>query len=90
MNEIRATGGVILKFRITFGKSDELSSLVFAVKYFGASLVRVDLLPFSVSGRENSYDFIVNTDNADIRGLICFLILEYPQFTPVGIYKEIN
>ncbi len=87
---LRAEGEKILHFRLTLDSPDGLAPLLYGGGYYGASLRRAEPVPFSAAGRENSFDISFCVDGADLAGFICFLKLEYPQFSAVGLYTSVK
>ena len=87
---IEATGGHMFECRITFSSPGELGNIILAAAFFGAEVCKIYSLPLSGGGRENSFGIIFCTDEAQIGGFFCYLLLEYPQVSPVGFYTEIG
>ena len=86
LDVIKANGSKMFEFKITFSEPRELGEVIFAAEYFGATVHKVYSLPLSSGGRENSFDIILDLNDANTAGLLCYLFLEYSQFTAVGIY----
>ncbi len=87
---IKALGARIFECRITFSDPGELCNIILAANYFGVNVCKIYSLPLSGGGRDNSFGIIFRTDGAQIGGFFCYLFLEYPQFSPVGLYTEIG
>ena len=87
---ICSCGSQMFECRITLGHQSELGNIILAADYFGAELCKIYSLPLSSSGRENSFGIIFRMDEADIAGFFCYLFLEYPQFSSVGLYNSVG
>ena len=83
---IEAQGEELFECKITLREPGELADIIIAADYFGAEVCKVHSLPLSSGGRENSFDIIFGLANADMQGLLCYLLLEYPHLSAVGIY----
>jgi len=83
---IEADGEELFECKITLREPSELADIMLAANYFGAEICKVHSLPLSSGGRENSFDIIFGLDDADIAGLFCYLLLEYPHLSPIGLY----
>lgn len=88
MTHIALDGETYLHFHLTADGLDTLEDILRAGRFFGLRIVRADMIPSSVAGRDNSIDFIFAVENGDLAGFVCFLKLEYPQFSVTGIYAE--
>ncbi len=60
-----------------------LSLLLSASSYFGLQLKTIS----SLRTEEAGYDLTFSIDSADICAFLCYLTLEFPQFTPIGLYS---
>lgn len=87
---IDSKGSRMFECRITFGHQSELGNIILAADYFGAEICKIYSLPLSSGGRENSFGIIFGIDGADLSGFFCYLLLEYPQFSAVGLYTAIE
>ena len=87
---INLRGSHMFECRITFGHQRELGNIILTADYFGAEICKIYSLPLSSGGRENSFGIIFGIDGADLAGFFCYLLLEYPQFSSVGIYTAIG
>ncbi|MBO5022886.1 MAG: hypothetical protein J6D11_01005 [Clostridia bacterium] len=87
---IKARGERIFECRITFSDPSELCNIILAANYFGVRVCKIYSLPLSGGGRDNSFGIIFRTDGAQIGGFFCYLFLEYPQFSSVGLYTDIG
>lgn len=80
-----------LEFTITLSDTAELSQLLRAAESYNMRLHKIDSMPVSYSENQYSYDIViaVNDSEFDLMCFICYLYLEMPQFTPVGLYKHL-
>jgi len=80
-----------LEFNITLSNATKLSALLKAAESYNLRLHKIDSVPVTYSENEYSYDIViaVNESEFDLMCFICYLCLEMPQFTPVGLYKHI-
>lgn len=83
---IEAAGELLFECLITFAEQSKLGNVIGAAGFFGADVKKIYSLPSYPAGRENSFDVIFRIDEADFAGFFCYLFLEYPRFTPIGIY----
>ena len=68
-----------------------VSDLFLAITYFGHSLYRTDTLSFDTEGERERYFSLVIRDGGDgFDSLLCYLSLFADDFTPVGIYKNLE
>ncbi len=74
--------------KITFDDLSSVSDITDAASYYGASLDSLESLPMMFSGRAGTFSAVFDLTNADIDGLICYLALEYPQMSVVGVYSK--
>ncbi|MBO4217032.1 MAG: hypothetical protein J5940_03720, partial [Clostridia bacterium] len=87
---IAAEGETIMQIRITAGSVNDMTDILTAAEFFGASAKRLDTIPLSAAGRENSLDLVFGVSDADAAGFITFLRFEYPQFYLFGIYTDVG
>ena len=74
--------------KITFDDLASISDIADAAYYYGAVLEGLESLPVMFSGRAGTFSVVFDLENADIDGLICYLALEYPQMSVIGIYGK--
>lgn len=82
------TGAPKFECKITFDDLSSISDIADAAYYYGAELENLESLPMMFSGRAGTFSVVFGLENADIDGLICYLALEYPQMSVVGIYGK--
>lgn len=77
---------------IRISATDEIiSDLFLAVSYFGHSLYRTDTVTFDTEGERDRYFSLVIRDGGDgFDSLLVYLSLFAIDFTPVGIYKNLE
>ena len=77
---------------IRISAADEIiSDLFLAVSYFGHSLYRTDTVTFDTEGERDRYFSLVIRDGGDgFDSLLVYLSLFAVDFTPVGIYKNLE
>ena len=80
-----------LEFSITMSNAKTLSALLKAAESYNLRLHKIDSVPVTYSENEYSYEIVIalNESEFDLMCFICYLCLEMPQFTPVGLYKHI-
>ncbi len=83
-----AAGAPKMECKITFDDLSALSDVMDAAYYYGAEIESLEALPVMFSGRAGTYSVVFSLDGADIDGLVCYLALEYPQMSLVGIYHK--
>ena len=79
----------VYECKITFGELDMLADIADAAAYYGAELYSLEALPVLFSGRMNTFSIVFGLKNANIKGLFCYLALEYPQTAAIGIYRRL-
>ena len=79
----------VYECKITFDELDMLADIADAAAYYGAKLYSLEALPVLFSGRTNTFSIVFGLKNANIKGLFCYLALEYPQTTAIGIYRRL-
>lgn len=77
---------MVFRIRITLEDYSEIENIFKCVDYNKGTLLRTDVLPQSEAARDNSLDILIDVTNADIKAIICYLKLNYPQFATVGLY----
>lgn len=85
--KIDTDGEKCFRIRITLDEYSDLDKIFSCAIFNGAKIQRTDILPQSVAGRENSLDIILDVTSTDLRAIICYLKLNFPQFTTLGIYS---
>lgn len=80
-------GENFFRIRITLDEYSDIEKIFGCAIFNGAKIQRTDVLPQSVAGRENSLDVILDVTEADLKGIMCYLKLNFPQFTTLGIYS---
>ena len=75
---------------VTLAKPSELTAILLAAEFYKLKLYKIDSTPLTYSDNEYSYDVIFITDSGKIQNFICYLFLEIPQFTPVGLYAYLK
>ncbi len=83
---IDTEGELLFECKINLASQRELGNIIAASDFFGAGIKRIFSIPASAGGRENSFDIIFSLENSDFAGLFAYLSLEYPQFSPYGVY----
>ncbi len=81
-------GAPKLECSITFDDLSRLSDITDAAYYYGAEVDSIESLPIMFSGRAGTFAVVFDLENADIDGLLCYLALEYPQMSVIGIYGK--
>ena len=87
---IAGEGETVMQIRITAESMTDAADILTAAEFFGASLKRLDTIPLSAAGRENSLDLVFGVSDADVAGFVTFLRFEHPQFYLFGIYTEVG
>ena len=95
--KVPAARGKVLSFEQTgdffykraLDKLDK-NNLPDAAAYYGAELYSMEALPVLFSGRTNAFSITFGLSKANIGGLFCYLALEYPQTSAIGIYRRIS
>ena len=85
--KIDRRGENFFRIRITLEEYSDIEKIFGCAVFNGAKIQRTDILPQSVAGRENSLDVILDVTKADLKGIVCYLKLNFPQFTTLGIYS---
>ena len=83
-------GEAVYECKITFDDLDMVADIADAASYYGAKLYAMEALPVLFSGRTNAFSIIFGLQNADFKGLFCYLALEYPQTAAIGIYRKLS
>lgn len=81
---------VSFDFSVPSVGGDKLSVLLLAADFFGMTVLSVSSTPTEYSSSAFSYDIrCMAGADSDVRGLLCFLALEFPQYSQTGIYPNI-
>lgn len=82
-------GDSFFEFDVTLDGISALSGVLEAAQLNDLGLARVDSLPSSYARSGYSYEMTFRTDGGFLDGFLCYLFMEDPGFTPIGIYTEI-
>lgn len=81
---------VSFDFSVPSVGGDKLSVLLLAADFFGMTVLSVSSTPTEYSSSAFSYDIrCMAGADSDVCGLLCFLALEFPQYSQTGIYPNI-
>lgn len=86
---IKSSGKSVMEIKITLESASSIGDIVCSAEYFGIETLCIDALPYSFSGRENSYELSFDVSSGDCGGFICYMKLKYPQYYLTGIYTLI-
>ena len=78
------------EFFITLGNNESLSEILAAADFCSMELYRIDSLPLLDHNGEFTLCPIFKLKNSDIESFLLFMSLDFPRFTPIGIFKDIN
>lgn len=72
-------------------KLADLSDILFAARSAGLELMKIDSDPLTDAEGEYNYELTFYTDapGADLRAFLLYLLLDAPQFTPIGLYSHL-
>lgn len=79
-----------LELFITLEKNESLSEILAAAEFCKMELYRIDSLPLSSHSGKYALCPIFNLNESDINSFLMFMSLDFPQYTPVGIFKDIK
>ncbi|MBO5315157.1 MAG: hypothetical protein J6B48_01870 [Clostridia bacterium] len=80
-----------LEIRIPTDSDIGLSELLFAAGSYGVNVYRVNTLMFKTMGEQKGYYSVVFCgEDVDFTSLLTFLTLFVPEYTAVGIYKNLE
>ena len=81
---------VSFDFSVPSVGGNKLSVLLLAADFFGMTVLSVSSTPTEYSSSAFSYDIrCMAGADSDVRGLLCFLALEFPQYSQTGIYPNV-
>lgn len=87
---LQVEGLPLYECKITFDDVRGIAELFDAAFFFGATVESVEALPLLFSGRERSFSVIFGLQGVEPTEFFCYLALEYPQTTSLGIYTKIE
>lgn len=79
----------VYECKITLEDLSTLADIADAAAYYGARLYSVEALPMLFSGRSGAFSIVIGLGGASLGGLFCYLALEYPQTTAIGVYRRL-
>jgi len=82
-------GSSYFEFDVTLSDLSALSGLLGAAHLNGLGLARIDSLPASYTQSGYSYAMSFKCDGGFLDGFLCYLYMEDPRFTPVGLFCEV-
>ncbi len=77
------------EFDVTTERISELEAIFTAARANGIELTRIDSLPAAFSEVGPTYALSFDSTNGTLDGFLFYLFMEYPRFTPIGIYFDI-
>jgi len=80
----------MFEFILSLNDDLSLSDIIRAAEYTGMKLRKIDSIPVSYSDGGYAYDIVFSVGDADLECFLCFLMLEAPQFIPVGTYSYVK
>ena len=83
-------GAGFFEFDVSLPDLDSLSGLIGAARLNGLVLSRIDSLPDYYAGSGYTYAMAFGRDGGFLDGFLCYLLLEAPQFVPMGLYRELK
>ncbi|MBQ8321875.1 MAG: hypothetical protein IJX92_05875 [Clostridia bacterium] len=79
------------EIRIPSDASPSVSDVLYACERYGVTVYRVDTLPFTKDGERKKYfSIVLSGEGVDFSALIVFLTLFVPDYTAVGMYKNLE
>lgn len=79
------------EIRIPSDREDALSSIIISSEEFGVRLYRINSQIFKTEEGERSYfSIVLKSLGGDFSKLLVYLTLFLPEYTPVGIYKNLE
>jgi len=82
--------GDFFEFYTVISGDVSISDILITAQYFGLFPYKIDSTPISYTERAYSYDIVLKTDGGDLVSFLCYLFLEAPQFSPVGLYSQLK
>ncbi len=89
--KIEEDDDLYLELRVSTARSLSLFDLLLAAEHYGARVYRINSTVFSTEdGGEAYYSLVFRSDKGDFLGLLTYLTLFAGNYTPVGIYKNLE
>ena len=89
--EVMTDDDLYIEIRLPQECATKLRDVLDAVDYFGASVYRVSSMTFELAGkREAHYSLVFKSESGDFTSLLFYLTLFVEDYTPVGIYKNLE
>ena len=79
-----------LELFITLEKNESLSEILAAAEFCEMELYRIDSLPLSSHSGKYALCPVFSLKDSDVNSFLMFMSLDFPQYIPVGIFKDIN
>jgi len=79
-----------IEFFITLGDDESLAEILSAADFCSMELYRIDSLPLSNHSGEYTLCPIFRLNGSDLDSFLLFMSLDFPRFTPIGIFKDLN
>lgn len=78
------------EFTVTLSNSSpKVSDILTAARYCSMPLYRIDSIPSPHGENEYLYDMAFLVSGGELECFLCYLTLETPQFTPVGLFAAL-
>ncbi len=78
-----------LEFTVNLADASLLGEILHAAALCGMALQRVDSIPIPYKEREFLFCPVFNIKNAETDAFLLYMYLDFPQYTPIGIFKKL-
>lgn len=86
----RSRGREIFSFRLDAPTDESLNKTMKALHMYGLRVLTVNSTPVAWDEGRYSFEFSAECDNGELDSMLLFLTLEIPEYTPIGLYLQLN
>ncbi len=77
-----------IEFSINLDNAQRINEIITAASLCSMKLHRIDSIPIAYKEKEFSFCSVFETKNADINTFLLYMYLDFPQYTPIGIFPQ--
>ena len=75
---------------VMLNDTETFSEILAAAEFCRMSLYRIDTFPISHQGGRFTLCPVFKTEHSDIDSFLLYMALDFPRYTPIGIYSQLN
>ena len=80
----------VFEMFVMLNETETFSEILAAAEFCHMSLYRIDSFPISHQGGKYTLCPVFKTESSDIDSFLLYMALDFPRYTPIGIYSPLN